>query len=387
MLDKHMEDALYAMFLDGYTLQSIVSCSGVKAEIVKDVLKRFIGVTTVNSTEIVKQRVNKSKLAIEKYNDDMSVLEQSLYYDLRQKISDAVYKTGATHYLEHRMLPSKSKALVDILIVGDVHYGSVYKDIYNKTVVHEYFSKMYDYILQNCECCDNLIVIDLGDGIEGDRMHASQSVLIEDVATVQTVEYASLFTEFLKKLGLLYDTIDLYRVPGNHGRISKRAGIGGLDDMASISSYDWLAGEIIRAYLHDEKRVTIVNTGKQHLSFDIPSGRASNDGTGDNTPVITVIAEHGSCYSTCPTSTTAALQRALLGYTNTLQKKPDYYFLGHFHTPYVFDVAGTTVIGNGGMQINNDYVANSTFKGGTSKALQTFLHIKEDSYIYKSIRL
>lgn len=117
-------------------------------------------------------------------------------------------------------------------------------------------------------CWRRISIIDTGDGCEGQHMRASQHREAEPVAQ-QAVMVGLLKAQLIQTLLQVFDGVDFYSVPGNHGRISTKPGVSGLDEVDPINSWDWISTEYSRCALGkftgDEvelpSRVNIYNYG------------------------------------------------------------------------------------------------------------------------------
>ncbi len=97
-------------------------------------------------------------------------------------------------------------------------------------------------------CWRHLSIIDTGDGCEGQHMRASQHREAEPVAQ-QAVVTGLLKAQLIQSLLQVFESIDFYSVPGNHGRISTKPGVSGLDEVDPINSWDWISTEYARCAL------------------------------------------------------------------------------------------------------------------------------------------
>ena len=254
--------------------------------------------------------------------------------------------------------PSQEKRQdrVGILLLSDIHLGqqtparltSGYE--YSPAITERQFDSLFQQVLR--ESLENrwakLIILDLGDTVDGDDMRASQHRLVGPVVVEQVTMYARLLSQLVTSLLLYIPMIHIERVPGNHARTSQRPGLAGLAEIDPMDSYDWLGGEFARESLREaieKKRVSIVNHDTFYSTLEVFGYR--------------VLFEHGSSLRGAGGSIgvpLAGLHRSLLGYRE-LEGEIDLYCLGHFHQPYAFNLFyNTTVVGNGAFPATSPFV-------------------------------
>jgi hypothetical protein len=264
----------------------------------------------------------------------------------------------ATWNVPALLRPSQERRLdrVGLLLLSDIHLGqqtparltSGYE--YSPAITARQFDSLFQQVLQ--EALANrwarLIILDLGDTVDGDDMRASQHRLVGPVVVEQVTMYARLLSPFVTSLLPSIPMIHIERVPGNHARTSQRPGLAGLAEIDPMDSYDWLGGESARESLREaieKKRVSIVNHDTFYSTLEVFGYR--------------VLFEHGSSLHGAGGSIgvpLAGLHRSLLGYRE-LEGEIDLYCLGHFHQPYAFNAFyNITVVGNGAFPATSPFV-------------------------------
>lgn len=144
-----------------------------------------------------------------------------------------------------------------ILHIGDWHVGMNTDHRVNlgfavsfKTAARQ-VSALAQAVLRCAElqgCWRRIAIIDTGDGCEGQHMRASQHREAEPVAQ-QAVMVGLLKAQLIQNLLQAFDAVDFYSVPGNHGRVSTKPGVSGLDEVDPINSWDWISTEYARCAL------------------------------------------------------------------------------------------------------------------------------------------
>lgn len=165
-----------------------------------------------------------------------------------------------------------------------------------------------------------LHVFMLGDMIEGDNLR--EGMRIEAVATQQVMELlAELRNLFVGLLGL-FEEIRVVGVPGNHGRLTRRAGIGGSGVLSPVQNLDWLAYKFLQTSLSDQERITWHFPEAMFAQVDVMGHR--------------FVLEHGGslrggalgAYGGVPWY---GIERLMASYVALLPEKPRYICIGHIH--------------------------------------------------------
>lgn len=239
-----------------------------------------------------------------------------------------------------------------ILLLSDMHYGMKYEingKSYNTDSAewqwHNLCNRLQELIREHK--IKELLILDLGDDVDGDDMRVSQHRLIDCYATEQAVNFGWMLGELIIDLGLRLDIeLTVHRVPGNHGRIGAKAGLGGLAVIDPISSYDWIAGEIARAYCLYARCAEIENHSTIHHFLEWNGHR--------------ILFEHGSGIggSSSVGVPHVAIEKAINDY-RCLYGQIDFFFCGHFHrfATHVFN-GNTTMICNGAFAETSTYIYN-----------------------------
>jgi metallophosphoesterase superfamily enzyme len=120
------------------------------------------------------------------------------------------------------------------------------------------------YVQRHSTKIRKLVILVLGDIVEGDGMRRSQTRKINEVVTKQTVDATDLLAYLVRNFLTLFEEIELHVVGGNHDRTTEKAGDAGLGELDYCDTYAWLIGAFLeRLFAADSGRVRIVT----HESF------------------------------------------------------------------------------------------------------------------------
>lgn len=245
---------------------------------------------------------------------------------------------------------------VGILLISDIHLGQLTEGRltggyeYSPEITKQQFASLFDQVSQQAvdQAWTKLIILDLGDDVDGDDMRPSQHRHVGPLVVQQCAMYGRWFAQFVANMLEYVPSIHVERVPGNHARTSQRPGLAGLAEIDPMDSYDWIAGEFAREILRDQIEqglVEIINHETFYSALDVFGYK--------------VLFEHGSSLkgSGGPFGAPmAGIQRALLGYRE-LEGEIDLYVLGHFHRPYLLNAFfNTTIVGNGSFPPTSPFV-------------------------------
>lgn len=209
----------------------------------------------------------------------------------------------------------------------------------------------------------NLVILDLGDDVEHSGMRPSQHRIVEPLVAQQSTIYGRLLADLILRCLTVFEHVRVERVPGNHGRVSEKAGNAGLDVLGPENSWDWVGGEVARAILQEsirDNRVTIVNHENWYAITDIMGHK--------------VIFEHGSSerggggFGGIPAY---GLTRMGAAYRDL---EGDYSLLaiGHWHRPMWLPTGFRSWIGaNGSFPPTTPFVASA--KHSATRPTQTLL--------------
>lgn len=158
-----------------------------------------------------------------------------------------------------------------ILSFADAHFGKEFESItneYDLDIVYERFNKLLNEIIEIVDECkiNKLIILALGDLVEGMCLRISQLSSLKIGITKQTVQFMRFMVSWLNKVSK-YVEITYYSTPySNHGQIrpfGTKANEFVSEDME----------QIIFAYIHDRlennPRINVVECDSKHLIFNI----------------------------------------------------------------------------------------------------------------------
>lgn len=210
-----------------------------------------------------------------------------------------------------------------------------------------------------------LVILMMGDGVEGSNMRPSQHRIVDPLVAQQSAALGRMIGELVQRCLTVFEKVTVESVPGNHSRVSEKPGNAGLDVLGPENSWDWVsvafAEEILRPAI-SEGRVTVRNHGAFYAVTEVAGKR--------------IIFEHGSTlrgggsFGGIPYY---AIDRAAAAYRD-LEGPYDILALGHYHRPYVLPVGyGSLAIGNGALPPTTPFVASA--KHSHVRPSQTLLSI------------
>ena len=208
-------------------------------------------------------------------------------------------------------------------------------------------------------------IIDLGDAVEGSNMRPSQHRIVDPLVAQQAAAYGRMQAEYVAKLLTVFEHVTLERVPGNHGRVSEKAGNAGMDVLGPENSWDWVAGEFVREILRhaiDEGRLTLINHENWYGVTEVMGHR--------------VIFEHGSSmrggggWGGLPWYGIARMASAYLD----LEGQYSLLAVGHWHRPWeVPNGYQGLVVGNGSFPPTTPFVVAA--KHSATRPSQTLMSL------------
>lgn len=151
-----------------------------------------------------------------------------------------------------------------VLMLSDSHYGLKVDPVYtggfggyDSETAFNRCARLRDGVLeitaihQRAMTIKRLNIFALGDDLEGHgQIYPSQAFFLDNPLCVQWLEYARMIEEFLKQLLEVFETIKVFKVFGNHGRIAKSHKDGHPQDNVEL-----LLWRFVEARLQNEKRI------------------------------------------------------------------------------------------------------------------------------------
>lgn len=264
-----------------------------------------------------------------------------------------------------------------VLLISDVHVGQHTPALINGgweqtlAVTQDQMRRLGDAVLRIWDIQHRstpwrqLVIRDLGDDVEHSNMRASQHRYAEPLVAQQSAAYGVMFADLIQRCLTVFAHVRVERVPGNHGRVSEKAGNAGMDVLGPENSFDWIGGafaaEILRAAI-DAGRLTFINHANWYARTEVVGRR--------------IVFEHGSSlrgggsWGGIPYY---AIDRMAASYRD-LEGAFDILALGHYHRPYVLPAGyGGVVIGNGSFPPTTPFVVAA--KHAHTRPTQTLLSL------------
>lgn len=289
---------------------------------------------------------------------------QRIIEDLRQAIRETCLRLDPPNYIVPPHERSNFENEEEGLILSDIHVGMGIESRlnagweYRLPHIEAQFEKLATGVLRFREVrgkaipVNTLTIFDLGDDVEGDNMRNSQHRIIDMMATEQTGAYAKMLAGLVMQLLRRYKKIRLLRVPGNHGRTTQRAGLGGGGELDPVQSYDWLAGLMVAQMCSkavEDGRLEIINHRK-------PWGVTEMMGH-------TLVYEHGASISASQSFAGLpfyGFYKAAARYQALIGRQFSFFLMGHWHQAFDIPAPGLycRVMGNGAFPPTTPYIAN-----------------------------
>jgi hypothetical protein len=149
-----------------------------------------------------------------------------------------------------------------VALLSDIQAGKITPD-YNSAVARERVMRYAEKIVELAEVqrqhhpVRHCVVPMLGDMVEGVDIFPGQQWLIDSTLYTQLFSTVDLLVEFSRYLLAHFDTVTVYAVDGNHGRIGRRGQFGPMDNA------DRMLYEITARMMRDEPRFELVMTDPQ----------------------------------------------------------------------------------------------------------------------------
>lgn len=208
----------------------------------------------------------------------------------------------------------------------------------------EAYRSIYDTESQG-QRIPELMLLFLGDLVEGDSMRPAQLRQIDMAVTRQVVEAFSLIEYLIRQLLTIpgIERIRAHFVGGNHDRTTPRPGNGGLGETDYVDTYAWLLGAFSDRYFEDDPRIAIVNWDT-FFGYDIFADKR-------------FVFEHGASFRSSSSSYGGVpwypISNAGLKYQDMLDGA-DVVVMGHYHKGAILPM------GKGGWQVMNGALPATT---------------------------
>lgn len=154
---------------------------------------------------------------------------------LRQAVEDAASRLRYAPVKRPRLAPETSGREYAVALLSDIQAGKKTPD-YNSEVARERVMRYAEKIVELAEIqrkhhpVNSCVVPMLGDMLEGVDIFPGQQYLIDSTLYTQLFDTVDLLVDFVRYLLEHFDTVDVYAVDGNHGRIGRKGQFGPMDN-------------------------------------------------------------------------------------------------------------------------------------------------------------
>jgi hypothetical protein len=215
---------------------------------------------------------------------------------------------------------------------------------------------------------DVLHILSLGDLIDNDDLRPSQHRKVEEVMTVQTIQAFDLLAWFVRQALTIFTTVEVDLVGGNHDRMGRHKGDGGLGELDYIDTVSYLVGAFLERALADDIAAGRLKVKNWQTFFGYKEVAGQR-----------VVFEHGSSFKWGVGSYGGVpwygIQRAGAGYESMLGGA-DIVCLGHGHRPAIIPNGRGWICVNGALPATSSY-AQSSFKS-IGRPLQWLLSVHHE---------
>lgn len=355
-----------------------------REEVERQITEWEQGQSPLMALVLERQRMERERAALKMERDELKRLASAAdaAETYRRTIRDAILAVPEPDLvLLPQALSYDTPTHTWVLTLGDIHVGQLTKiettgGMFEQNIEHvreqfkvltEAFDRLWA-IDTRAKSIPKLVILLLGDLVEGDGMRPEQAVQIDMLVTKQTIEVANLLGDFITYALTRFEEVEVRNVGGNHDRVSQKPGYAGLGQLGFVDTYAWLAGEFIRARhapAIDSGRLTLIN----HESFfglGIFAGQRT-------------VFEHGASFKTStgsyggvpfyPIANAAGKYREMLD-------GADLVVFGHHHIPAVLPMGRGWQVLNGSFAPSTSYVQSSFKRIGTPTQMLLDLHPK-----------
>lgn len=212
-----------------------------------------------------------------------------------------------------------------------------------------------------------IVLLVLGDLVEGDDMRPSQHQGIDRLVIQQTLEAGDLLYAVTEQAMKLAPKVRVRIVGGNHDRTSRKPGYGGLGELGYLDTYAYLIGMMLKQRLSQAEETGRVDVRNSETFFD-----------GDIICGQRVIYEHGASFRTGQGSyggiSYYPIANAARRYKEMLDGA-DLMVMGHFHQANLLNMGRGFQVMNGALPASTQYV-QSSFKA-VSRPVQVLLDLQD----------
>lgn len=300
--------------------------------------------------EIVKE---KRKLFDERLDLNRRLREEARHEATIEKIENILSQIGNERYISYSPVCSDGDDDM-IVMLSDLHIGATYYNFdgcYDSIIAKDRLTEYLNNIIkiQNIHNAENCIVVLCGDMVSG-NIHHTISVTNKENVVEQVKLACTYISDFVYELGQHFSQVDVYSVPGNHSRLTKKE--------------DTLLGERL-----DDLIIWFVKSMLKNAS-----NIAVNDDNVDDTLTTFFIkdklyfAVHGDWDAT----TQSGISKLVLWAKNT----PYCVLCGHKHFPAMTDISGIKIIQSGSLCGSGDEFTRQ--KRLTGEPSQTVLVVNKE---------
>lgn len=236
---------------------------------------------------------------------------------------------------------------VALLHITDTHVGAV-TSTFNTEVAHERIKRTIDKTIELSDIqradhpVDECVVMLGGDLIEQTAQFANQAWSVDSTTFEQMFNAASFISEGLLTLLENFQSVRVYSVPGNHGRVGKGKGRSSIE-YESATNWDSIVTRIMREQMSNQDRLSWVANDWYEI-VEIGDYRAllhhgdTIRGFGGNIPAYGILRKH-------------------LSWSAGVMPEFRDAYLGHFHTPMTLPLTN----GTGRVFVTPSLVSDSTY--------------------------
>ena len=278
--------------------------------------------------------------------EDSQAVEELVISRVEDAMKNISWSPTIKKYVpDKRKLSNKETCVIHI---SDTQIGKRTKS-YDSVVAATRMRKMGEKVLKltrnrrtgaKVEKC---VVMVGGDIVEGETIFPHQSWLVDNDLWGQAIKVApKILSDFIIKMANNFASVEVYSVPGNHGRSQpKNSGA------SPRTNFDMISTAITRLMVN--------NVVKDNIKWDVDHDSFYRIVPVEGNNILLIHGDQISGGGGLGGYPLTGLARKVAGWNGSIPDKWKYIFLGHFHRPMSGVIQDKMFFGNGTTESDNDW--------------------------------